>query len=128
MTTQPGFAIDAGVVSALIGKTILEAIGPEQRDALIAAAVDKMVRSTEHTEYGRKIVDPSPIQVAFEAAVREACGRIVREYIDSDEARPMVEKAIHDACRDLIADRESWYGKVADAVGSAISELVKEKS
>lgn len=72
---------DAEFMSQVVSKAILDGISQDQRDALLAAAVEALV-TPKRTTYG--MTPKTPIQEAFESAAEIACRQIAHETLTQD--------------------------------------------
>ncbi len=94
--------LDSDALNALVLKSILDGITPEQRDAFIGSAVKQLlVAPPDH--YGRK--QPTPLQTALETAVNTA---------------------VYQAANRLVAGNEALTAKLEEMIGSAIAVILAQ--
>lgn len=110
--------IDADTVREVVQKAILDKITPEQRDAMLTAALQHLVSPT-FNQYSRR--SESPLQVAFEAAVGEAARKFATEIVNSDPA--ILDKIKHHIGEGFAKFDEANYSTY---LGTAIGEALKQ--
>lgn len=98
----------------IIAKAVLDTLTPESRENLIASAI-KGLLATPTGGYDKK----TPIQSAFDSAVREVAQQIAREQIIGDaKAKATITSLIAAAWEKLVVPEN--YSKLVDNVASSI--------
>jgi hypothetical protein len=124
------FTVPAEAMQAIVQKAILESIGPEERDAILTEAVRQLMTS-EKVEYGRTKEGTSPLQLAFNEAIRVGSIKYVRELVETDEAiQARIREAVGGAIMAALTDEDdSWRvdAQIADAMGRALIDIAKER-
>lgn len=99
----------------IIAKAVLDTLTPESRADLIGNAVKGLLTTPIGNSYDKK----SPLQSAFDNAVREVAQQIAREQIVGNaEIKGTITKLIADAWEKLVVPEN--YSKLVDNVTSAI--------
>jgi hypothetical protein len=113
---MPTLTIPEETMRALIGEAILKGIDQDARNTLIQSAINHLIAPSKvKGQYGREEVGPSPIEEAFNNAVRLAAQDYVRQWVtSSDEA----QAALRGQLDELLASYkskldESWEFKTA---------------
>lgn len=107
----------------LASAAVVAAMGPEEREALIASAIKQLFQKKEGRGYGH--LATSPLHEAFTRAMTRHAETIAEESITSDEEltekiRGVVREAIEKV---LVKDREETVKVVAMAIRSAMFDL-----
>jgi hypothetical protein len=66
----------------IIAKAVIDTLTPESRDELIKTAIKELLTVPNGTGYGQR---KSPLQEAFDAAVRQVAREVAREQIVGNE-------------------------------------------
>ncbi len=117
---------DQQLMSQIVSKAILEGVSAEQRDTLLAAAVDALI-TPERGSYGVK--PKTPIQEAFEAAAKNACHQVAAQMIAED---PQFMQTVRDLTREAIdkaLSADTWEAEeVRRKILGAIAESAAASS
>lgn len=102
----------------IISGAIIEAIGPEERNRLIKAAIIEMFeRSKEPGAFGGR---RTTVQTMFEIAVERYATEVIHEMLkDDEELRAKIKGIIHKAVDDAAAD-ETFARTIASAISSSL--------
>jgi hypothetical protein len=126
MTTQQ-LSVNIGDenLKKLISEAVLQAIGPEARDALIKEALEKLVMPTElEQRYGVPKKGPSVIERSFSHAVSSVGSDVVHELVKNDpEIRKLVETLVRDTLLAFLK-REDAGDRVATAIWEGIEKAM----
>jgi hypothetical protein len=76
------FQLDDNAMKDLIAKSIIDALTPERRDALIADAIKQLLASKTGDRYDAR----SQLQIAFDYAVSEVARKVAMEQLGGDAA------------------------------------------
>lgn len=99
----------------IIAKAVLDSLTPESRSELITNAIKGLLKTPTGSGYDKK----SPLQEAFDWAVRNVAEEVAKEQIKGDpEIRATINKLITDSWTKLVDDEN--YSKLVDRVSSAI--------
>jgi len=106
----------------LAASAVVAAMGPEEREALIANALKDLMTNKER---GYGFNRTSPLHDAFSRAMTARAETIAKEIIEADESiteqvTEMVREAIN---RVVVRDREATITKIAQAVERALFKL-----
>ncbi len=123
-TTPPTLSIDATKMNALVLDALVQAIGDENRDALIRDALTWLnTRQSRVDPYSRRTEEvPSPIEDAFHVAMRKASQQIVNDMLAESAAQQMIRDVVQGMVDKLITD-----GAVMRDVGYQIGETLAER-
>jgi hypothetical protein len=116
--------IDDTAMKDIVAKAILDSVTDEQRDEILKAAVTNLITPPPSTGMygGRK--EPSPLQNAFDIAVRSVGQEVVNEMVKGelrDKIREMVKAKVSEIIED---DSNLAYG-VGQSVGQAIESAMR---
>lgn len=104
---------------ALVVAAMMQALDQKKRDELIAKALEALV-ATPMNSYTRR-QDPSPLDEAFQSAVRSVANQIVKEMVDTDDIRTRIRALIASAFEKMLSDNDNLSTKMAEAIVSAMS-------
>jgi hypothetical protein len=113
--------IESDAMQAIVSKAILEGIDGDQRQAILEQAVAALITPRGERGYGRP--EPTtPLQDAFDAAVRGVVNEVAREVVVDDPAlRDKVRELITSAMADAVKEP---YTKLSDAVRTAVADNI----
>jgi hypothetical protein len=103
----------------LVGAAVLSQITEQDRNSLVAAAIRKLLEPESGGGYGNK---RTPLQIAFEDAVRAKATQICAEYVEAN-AKDKIRSVLSDAL-DRAFDgekRDLLVRNIADAVVKVLS-------
>jgi hypothetical protein len=107
--------LDDNNMKDIIAKAVLDTLTPEARAELLSNAVKSLLSIPTGNSYDRK----SPLQSAFDSAIREVAGQIAREQIvGNTEIKAKIEQMIADAWAKLVNDEN--YSNMVEKVAGAI--------
>lgn len=116
MSSKLDIKIDQELVSNAVQKAILDQIGDNARDQMIAAALTYLL-DPKNTRYGSSGL--APIQEAFNDAVGVAASKIVHELVASDpEIKKRILQYVGEAL--LKVDEKEFSNHVGNALASAL--------
>lgn len=108
---------------AIVAEAIVAKLDDAARKQLIEDAVGKVL-TPEKQGYGYGAKEQSPLEVAFQQAVRRLTFEVAEEYIASHpEIRQRIEEALGAA---LVKLTQQDYG-IRDAIASAVSSALEKK-
>lgn len=127
MSTDLKVTIDPEQISEFVQAAILDAISTEARDAIVAKAVEALITPKESVHGFRKTA--TPLQDAFDMAVRGAAITIARERIDND---PEMQAAVLRMVSPVLAEiaKGTYDGlpeRIGEGVGAAVTEWLRER-
>lgn len=111
-------------IQEVVSTAILKHLNEEQRTAILESAVASLLKKPDE----KKRRDPwapdpkSPLQEAFEIAVRQAAISICQEMIVEGPYREKVEAAVREALEKVFAQREAMVEQVAKSFSNAIAD------
>lgn len=112
--------LDAEAAASIASAAIFDSLSQDARDSVIKTAIEFLLTPEKNrNNYG---AGETPLQQAFNNAIREVAFRIVKEKIEND---PQVEEAILDLLGPLLTsamkvEGENYESKLADAIGQAL--------
>ena len=100
----------------IIAKAVIDTLTPEKREELISAAIKALLTpSTSTGIYGNQ--PKSPLQDAFDTAVRSVANEVAREQIMANtELRAKIKDMIGEAWLKLVANESGIVEKLASAL------------
>ena len=102
-------------IKDIIAKAVLDTLTPESREQMITSAVKSFLTIPVGNQYEKK----SPLQSAFDNAIREVAASIAREQIiNNSEIHATISTMIADAWKKLVIPEN--YSKIVDNLSSAI--------
>lgn len=118
--------LDEEQLHAVIRAAILAHLGPERREALIAGAVDQLLKTKREAAYpGGPIEERNPLQRAFALAVETVARELALEMVRGDEVlRAKLRELIADALV-KVAEKKDLPEKIADNVAAAIEKATR---
>jgi hypothetical protein len=115
--------IDSDAVRDIVAKGIVQALGEEQRDAVLRQAVEHLI-AVPKSSYGSP--GKSPLQEAFDRAVTGAANTIVREMLNEDAVKAQVDAAIRAKVTAMLADGGGYlYETIGFAVGESVQKMIR---
>ncbi len=109
-------------MQAIIAKSIMDNITPENRDEIMRNALAEIMTPTKDA-YNRS--KNSPLQQAFVNAAENVANKIASEKLEADDSfKAEIEKLFNEVSRRLFADevREILIDKICGAVKDGLSE------
>lgn len=109
-------------MQAIIAKSIMDNITPENRDEIMRNALAEIMTPPKDP-YNRS--KNSPLQQAFVNAAENVANKIAREKLEADDLfKAEIEKLFNEVSRRLFADevREVLIDKICSAVKDGLSE------
>ena len=109
-------------MQAIIAKSIMDNITPENRDEIMRSALAEIM-TPQKDPYNRS--KNSPLQQAFVNAAENVANKIAREKLEEDEAfKKEIENLFNEVSKRLFADevREVLIDKICSAVKDGLSE------
>lgn len=116
--------IDDDIMQTVVAKAILEGIGPEQQNLLIEQAIRYLNTAPDSRGYGGP-KPVSPLQDAFDSAVRIAAGDVVRELVRTEEYGEQIRAKIAEVVSAFLEDEYQMTDAIGEAVGTVISEKLR---
>lgn len=116
--------IDSEAVREVVAKGIIESLSDEQRNLVIQQAVQTLLEEPRDS-YGRNKGE-SPLQIAFNNAVRGVANDVVREYLNLPDIRSAVESSILVALKAYM-EQYGYEHLVSQAVGDRVVEALFNK-
>lgn len=123
MTTS-SITIDSEAVRAIVSKAIVDQLGEDQRQAVIAQAVEALL--DEPKDHYGKTITPSPLALAFKDAVRQIAHDVVREYLAEDRVNQQVREQIVTKVKAMLDGEGGWlYSSIGFAVAQRVEEIMR---
>lgn len=122
MGNDVSVTIDKEAVDEFVAAAIMNQITQEQRDKVIAQAVEGLMRKTTsgYGQYDRRTV----LQVAFDGAAAVAA----RQIVEKEFEKPEVQAAISEILSPLIMKLcEGDYDGLADRIGEGVASWLRER-
>lgn len=107
-------------LNALVTEAMFRALDEKKREELIKTALATLVKPTQQGNYGGRTT--TPIQDAFESAIRAAAYDIVREMCKTDEAQDAIREVVGEAFTKMLTDKDRLATEMASAMVSAITK------
>lgn len=126
MMATGNITIDTEAVRELVARGIIDAIGPEQRDLVIQQAVQALLEAPKDT-YGRVSGD-TPLQQAFNNAVRQIATDVVKDYLNVDEVKTQVRQKIVEVVEQLLTEQNWHVSAIGYAFGERLTEMLRNGS
>ena len=118
-------SIDSEAAREVVAKGIIESLSDEQRNLVIQQAVHALLEDPRDS-YGRN-KGKSPLQIAFNNAVRWVANDVVREYLDLPDIRSAVESSILVALKTYM-ENYGYEHLISQAVGDRVVEALFNKN
>lgn len=111
--------LDNEQLKLLMSEAILQALSTQQRDALLRGALEYLVTSTRD-DRGRPM--PSPLQMAFNAALRDAAQSVIAAELEENTAAQQQLKALITAAYEhaLTGDSPGLVSRISAALVKAL--------
>ena len=93
----------------MIGKSIIDSLGEAQKETILTQALAYLMQPGKVDTYTRKD-ELSPLEEAFNQAVRGVAQSVVRDYINEDDVKARVREVIVEAVEAKIANQSNWIG------------------
>lgn len=107
---------------AIVAEAIVSKLDDDARKSLIQQAVEKLLTPEQTWQsHGRK---QSPLEVAFESAVRSLTFDVAREYIAS---HPEIKEQIENVLGAALVKLTQQDGRVRDTVAAAVASALESK-
>lgn len=119
---------DAEAAASIASAAIFDSMAEDARDSVIKQAIQALLTpEKDRNSYG---VGKTPLQQAFDMAIRESAFRAVREKIEND---PEVQANINKLLGPLLisamnAEGEEYNSSLADALGGALGMWLSEQA
>lgn len=115
--------VDAEAMQSLVAKAIIDSMTPEKRNELIENAI-KTVLATPRKQNSWD-PDRSPLQLAFNEAVRICTDKMARDIIAEDVTfQAKLKELFADVAAQLFErDRDDLVDKIADAFASSLKKI-----
>lgn len=111
--------LDDNAMKDLIAKSIIDALTPERRDALIADAIKMLLASKTGDRYDAR----SQLQQAFDYAVRQVAERVALEELAKDDGlKTKMRELMMAGWERMVAgeNQEKLVNKIAESLTRAI--------
>ena len=118
-----GMTINDETMQAIVSKAILEGISEEQKLSLVEQAVKFLITAPPSTSYGSR-TEPTPLQEAFNTAVRRASYAVVEELVKDEEISTAIDAGIRKALvNEMSQQTDDW---LRDTIVTAVSDKVAD--
>ena len=117
-------SIDEEAIRPIVAQAVMDQIGPERRDRLVAGALEYLLQPGESNLYGRRERTPSPLERALQEAVVGAARSVVNELLAQPEYGAKVRAAVREGMDRALAERDGENGYLFVAIGNAVGDRV----
>lgn len=118
-------SIDEEAIRPIVAQAVMEQIGEERRDRLIADALEYLLApKVVKDPYHRDRREPSPLEEALQHAVAASARTVVNQLLAEPKYQRAVEKAVRDGMDQALREREGESGWLFDAIGNAVRDKV----
>jgi hypothetical protein len=119
--------LDPGSIQGIVEQAILSQLSAEQREKVLAQAVTALMTPQESSMGYRKT--STPLQEAFDTAVRQVAATEVRKIIEEDsEARQkileLVGVSIAEVCK---GNYDGLPERIGEAIGGQVSQWLQDR-
>lgn len=106
-------------LKSIVSEAIMRSIDEKQREALIQGALTALLTENQNGTWGNR---STPIQDAFNGAVREVAVATAREMLQKDERIiDQIKGMVTEACqRVFVEQREKVIYRIAEGISSAM--------
>lgn len=122
---EANITIPADAMREVVAKAILDSLTGDQKEALIASALNYLTTSPPNNRGFGAPDQPSPLQVAFNTAVREAAVEVVKEVVH-DELAVRVREVVLQKVADAVTADSILASGIGYAVGEVVSTALRE--
>ena len=119
-------SIDSDAVREVVAKGIIESLSEDQRTLVIQQAVQALLQQPEDP-YRRGQKGESPLQIAFNNAVRDVANGVVKDYLDTPKVRLAVESSIMTALKNYM-ENYGYEHFISQAIGDRVVEALFNKN
>lgn len=123
--TTPAFSINSDSMQAIVSKAILEGIDAQQKDLLIEQAVKSLLVAPKSPGYG--VQTKTPLQDAFDDAVRRTARTVVDEVIETEGLADRIRALVREQVTAALASDSTLAGGVGDAIGAAVRDVLRQR-
>ena len=118
--------LDADAVAGIASAAIFDSLSQEARESMIKQAIEFLL--TPERDRNRFSHGKTPLQVAFDTAIHQACMKVVQEHVADD---PVIKAHILELLGPLITPAlkttaANYDSRLSDALGSALSHWLSE--
>jgi len=107
-------------LNALVTEAMFRALDEKKREELIKAALEALVKPVKQGGYGSRMT--TPIQDAFESAIREVAHNIVCAMCKTDEAQDAIRGVVGAAFEKMLTDKDRLASEMTSAMIAAITK------
>lgn len=107
------------MLNALVTEAMFRALDEKKREELIKSALAALVKPSTGG-YGHR--STTPIEDAFERAIREVAYDVVRELCKTKEALRAIEAVATEAFKKMLTDKDRLATSMADAIVVALGK------
>ncbi len=123
---QLSVQLDGEALNAIVTKAILDQITAEQRKVILDQAV-KALLSPKPDPYGYSRREITPVQAAFDNAVRQSAMKAAQTLVDDDvEFQGRLRNMVRDSMTKLLDSESDLAQAVGTAVGQAVTAWAQE--
>ncbi len=111
--------VDSEAMQALVAKSLIDALTPDQRDKLMQQAITNLLMQSPDSTNTYRGDTRSYLQRAFDQQVVEVANKIVREQFENDAGfKANIQKLFADVAARLFAEnmRETMVSSMADMI------------
>ncbi len=103
---------------ALVATAMMQALDQAKRDELIRTALEHLITPLRSNAYQTAT---SPLQDAFNSAVRETARAIIEEMLTTEKVRVQIRTLAARAFEKMATDNGDLAGRMAEALAGALS-------
>jgi hypothetical protein len=104
-------------LNALVTEAMFRALDEKKREELIKAALEALIKPVQQGGCGSRMT--TPIQDAFERAIREVAHNIVCEMCKTDEAQDAIREVVFEK---MLTDKDRLASEMTSAMIAAITK------
>ena len=112
--------LDAESLKTVIAKAVLDNLGEVQREAIMRGAIEHLLTPPPSTGYGSR-QDPTPIQSAFNQAVRDVALQVAKETVAGDTVIREKIRGLLVAAAERALDAD---GKIVEKLSGALTKAL----
>lgn len=114
----PALNVSPDAMKMVVKAAVLDMLTPEQRDAIVAKAVNEIVTKPDRYSSGRDY-----IQEAIVAELRKVCDEIAKEIIEAD---PSIKVTIRNLMLGALAMASAKQGEFKRRVGDSMAHVLND--
>lgn len=122
------FQIDTEAVEAMVVKSLVDSITPEQREQVITDAISNLLVKEQTNRYGGR--NMSIFESAMNRAISEvACKIFVEEVKQNEEVQARIKALVTPTIMAIAKDNyEGINEKIGEAIGGAVADWLRTQN